>query len=174
MTKTQIDKQSNKHDLLRLGEISHDICNHDILWFWLNISWNLKPWYIVISHEICNHEILMFWWIHLAKICSHEIFWYLMNSATMRYRCSGVISHKICNHEIFYDHDLVLVLVLVFVLVLMLVVLLLLVLEFLDALASLERVFRSVSQSVSHNFFVRYCHQGMRSNRPSDNRTKGQ
>ena len=42
--------------------------------------------------------------------------------------------------------------------------------HFLDALASLEVVFRRVSR----NFFVRYCHQGMQSNRPSDNRTKGQ
>ena len=29
------------------GVISHKICNHEILWFWCNISWNLQPWDIV-------------------------------------------------------------------------------------------------------------------------------
>ena len=26
------------------GEISHEICNHEMFWFWCNNSWNLNPW----------------------------------------------------------------------------------------------------------------------------------
>ena len=31
------------------GVISHEICNHEILWFWCNISRNLQPWDIVMG-----------------------------------------------------------------------------------------------------------------------------
>ena len=30
--------------------ISHEISNHEIMWFWGNISWNLQPWDIWVSH----------------------------------------------------------------------------------------------------------------------------
>ena len=106
------------------GVISHEICNHEIFWFWRNISWNLQPWDIlilvwylmksatmryfysgVISHEICNHEIFWFWcnisW-NLQPWAILILVLYLMKFEITRYCNSSVISHKISNHEIFW------------------------------------------------------------------------
>ena len=51
-------------------DISHEICNHEMFWFWCNISWNLEQWDILI------------------------LVWYLMKSALQilqaTFRCASI------------------------------------------------------------------------------------
>ena len=43
-----ISNEICNHELFCSGVISHEIGNHELFWFWHYISWNLKPWDIVI------------------------------------------------------------------------------------------------------------------------------
>ena len=40
------------------GVISHEICNHEIFWFWCNNSWNLNPWDTGYWAYIYRYDIL--------------------------------------------------------------------------------------------------------------------
>ena len=54
-------------------EISHEICSHEILWFWWNISQNHEVWDFVVLVINLNRFATMRY-CHIYKIWNHEIF----------------------------------------------------------------------------------------------------
>ena len=48
-------RQKDKNRYCDTRVISHGLCNHEIFWFWCNISPNIKPWDIVVLFNISQN-----------------------------------------------------------------------------------------------------------------------